>query len=159
MKRFLLFVILFSGCFQRKPIEILEFTTRTHEIDSVRSENGFRLFYNYFFLVKNFERTKSVEGQIDSFAREIFTQRSFANDMERVQLFFYKESNKTNIAEIIKNPNEVDRYSNQHDLVYSIISRADGTVTKEEIKNGVVISTSRNETPKLRFKVKKVQGF
>lgn len=93
-------IMIYTGCRPEEKPEIIEFTTYTKSIDSSISLNKMRVYYNLFFLVKNFSANKEVISTIDSFATNFLGTSHFSPNREEVRLWFYKESSKTNIESI-----------------------------------------------------------
>ena len=71
--------------------------------------------------------------RIDSFVFKFTSQRKYSSSTGEMHLYFYKETDKTNLAEIEKNPTEVDRYFNDHDLAYCYAVKLDGINVRKKI--------------------------
>jgi hypothetical protein len=91
------------------------------------------------FLVKNYSDNNNSEIQIDSFVN---SQKNTLKQIDNINLFFYKISDKTNSANWEKNPRDIDRYSNEHDIIYNyVISKSiDSTksISKFKYRNGKI---------------------
>lgn len=137
---------LFFSCKSSSTISITQFNTLTKELDTIEGigkENGNTLYYyTYFFLVSNYKNCKHNINLIDSFSNNFFKKKTFLPHTERVELYFYKETNKTNLEAIKANPREVDRYSNFHDLVWRFTLLKNGSIVKERMKNGDVLESN-----------------
>ena len=154
---FLLLTIICS-CKQSPKPQFVQFTTYTKEVDSFVSLDKMRVIYNYFFLVKNYSSKKENISMVDSFANQFLNTGKFSPNREEVRLWFYKETSKTNIESIRANPREVDRYSNEHDLVWGFTLQRNNFLRREKFKNGEVIETnSVHVVPSPKFKVEKVE--
>ena len=95
---------------------------------------------------------------VDSFANQFLNTGKFSPNREEVRLWFYKETSKTNIESIRANPREVDRYSNEHDLVWGFTLQRNNFLRREKFKTGEVIETnSVHVVPSPKFKVEKVE--
>lgn len=160
IKAILLFslILLFAiSCKQPDKPTIIQFTTYTKEVDSSFSLGKMRVIYNYFFLIQNYSPKKEVLSVIDSFAKDFLDPEKFSTYREEVRLWFYKETSKTNMESIRANPREVDRYSNEHDLVWGYTLQSDNFIKKEKIKNGEIIETNAELIfPDPKFRIKKV---
>jgi len=134
-----------SCCNSSRQMKITEFRTLTNEIDTVQGigkESGKTLYYyTYFFLVSNYKNSKNSIYLIDSFSNIFLKKNNFLPITERVELYFYKESNKTNLRAINANPREVDRYSNFHDLVWRFTLLKNGSIIKEKMEDGNVVES------------------
>jgi hypothetical protein len=151
-------LIIALSCRQPAKPQIVQFTTYTKEVDSSVSLNKMRVIYNYFFLVRNYSSKKEVISVIDSFANNFLETGKFSPNREEVRIFFYKETSNTNIESIQANPREVDRYSNEHDLVWCFTLKRNNFLKKEKIKEGEVIETnSELIDPTTKFRIKRVE--
>ncbi|MFZ4769825.1 MAG: hypothetical protein ACOYLO_06555 [Ferruginibacter sp.] len=141
-----------------KP-QIIQFTTYTKEVDSSVIWKGRNLvYYNFFFLVKNYSTQKQDISIIDSFATNFLTSGKFSPNKEEVRLWFYKETAKTNIEAIRANPREVDRYSNEHDLVWGFTLQKNNFLRRKKFKDGEVIETNSIKIdPAPKFRIEKVE--
>ena len=146
------------SCMKPTKPQIVQFTTYTNEVDSSFSLGKMRVIYNYFFLVRNYSAKKEIISVIDSFANNFLETKKFSPNREEVRLYFYRETYKTNIESIKANPREVDRYSNQHDLVWGYTLKRNNFLEKEKIKNGEVIeSNSEQLVPAAKFRIEKIE--
>lgn len=145
-----------SGCKHQSKPEIVQFTTYTKEADSLISLDKMRVYYNYFFLVKNYSTKIDVTSAIDGFALGFLKDGKFSPNREEVRIWFYKETSKTNVEAIRANPREVDRYSNEDDLVWGYTLLRTNFIKKEKFKNGEVEQTNLEPiTPTPKFRIKK----
>lgn len=153
MKNLLIVFIFLQSCTTQKPISITEFFTYAKPVDSTLSLGKIRVYYNNFFLITNYKDNLKSQNKLDSFAINYILQNKYAAKTEEVRLWFYKESTRTNLIEIKKNPREVDRYSNQHDLIYGYYIKRDEENIREKYKNGNVIETTDKYIPTPKFKM------
>ena len=153
MKYLFTMIVFLQSCISKEPIKIVEFNTLTKSIFTTLSLGKERVYYNNFFLVSNYRNDKMVEMKIDSFVLTYVSSKIYSSRTDEIRLYFYKETSKTNLVEIKKNPREVDRYSNRHDLVYYYAVKLDGSKVREKIKNGEVIETTEKQIPTLKFKI------
>lgn len=154
---FICCLIMIAGCRPQEKPEIIEFTTYTKSVDSSISLNKMRVYYNFFFLVKNFSANKEVISTIDSFATNLLRTSHFSPNREEVRLWLYKETSKTNIESIRANPREVDRYSNQHDLVLGYTLLRDDFINKKNFENGEVVESNSGHATPPKIKIEKLQ--
>lgn len=153
-------LIILSGCKSQSKPEIIQFYTYTKEVDSFISLDKMRVYYNYFFLVKNYTSKENVRTTIDSFAIKFLKTGKFSPNKEEVRIWFYRETARTNIEKINANPREVDRYSNQHDLVWGYTLLRNNFIKKEKFLNGEVVQTNfEAKTPIPKFDVKKLENI
>ena len=153
MKYLIVLMFLLQSCVSDKLITISEFSTYNKSISTTVSLGKERVYYDNFFLVSNYRDNKKVKMAIDSFVVKFTSGNSYSPLTDEIRLYFYKETSKTNLVEIKKNPREVDRYSNRHDLVYYYAVKLDGSKVREKIKNGEVIETTEKQIPTLKFKI------
>jgi hypothetical protein len=153
MKYVILSFVLLQGCVAEKPIQITPFTTYTKPIDTIVSLGKEKVYYTNLFLISNYRDTRKVQIQLDSFVSEFIAKNEYSPKTEGIWLYFYKETSKTNLAVIKRNPKDVDRYSDFHDMVYHYFVKLDGSRVREKIKNGEVIETTEKMLPKPKFKI------
>ena len=154
---FLLLTIICS-CKQSPKPQFVQFTTYTKEVDSFVSLDKMRVIYNYFFLVKNYSSKKENISMVDSFANQFLNTGKFSPNREEVRLWFYKETSKTNIESIRANPREVDRYSNEHDLVWSYTLQRNNFIERKKFKKGEVVETNSIKIDKApKFRIEKAE--
>jgi hypothetical protein len=155
---FFITLILLQSCAADKPIAITEFSAYTYNrlIDTSVSLGKERIYYYNFFLISNYRDNNLTRLKIDSFVVQHVSKNKYSPKTDEIRLSFYKETNKTNLEAIKRNPRELDRYSNQHDIVYYYAVKLNGSTVREKYKNGEVIETTEDlpETPK--FKIIKV---
>ena len=154
---FLLLTIICS-CKQSPKPQFVQFTTYTKEVDSFVSLDKMRVIYNYFFLFKNYSSKKENISMVDSFANQFLNTGKFSPNREEVRLWFYKETSKTNIESIRANPREVDRYSNEHDLVWSYTLQRNNFIERKKFKKGEVVETNSIKIDKApKFRIEKAE--
>jgi len=155
---FLLLTIICS-CKQSPKLKFVQFTTYTREVDSSTIWKGRNLvYYNFFFLVKNYSSKKENIAIIDSFANSFLATEEFSPNREEVRVYFYKETSKTNIESIRANPREVDRYSNEHDLVWSYTLQRNNFIERKKFKKGEVVETNSIKIDKApKFRIEKAE--
>jgi hypothetical protein len=159
MKYLAIMILFLQSCISEKPISITEFSTYTYPISTTISLGKERIYYNNLFLVSNFRNNKKVELSIDSFVVKYTSDNCYSANTDEIRLYFYKETSKTNLTEIKKNPREVDRYSDRHDLVYCYIIKLDGSKVREKYKNGEVIETTEKFSKPPRFKITDFRAY
>lgn len=94
-----------------------------------------------------------MKSQIDSFVTKYTDRNEFSPFTNEIRMYFYKETKKTNLIEIKKNPRELDRYSNAHDLIYYYAVKLNGSKVWKKYKKGKVIATSEKQIPTPKFKI------
>jgi hypothetical protein len=160
MKNLIVFIGILTtvtSCMRKSKMEIVQFNTYTKEADSLISLNKMRVYYNYFFLVKNYSDKTESNASIDSFSLRFLKYGKYSPNREEIRIWFYKETSKTNIEAIRANPREVDRYSNEHDLIWCYTLFRNNFIKKDKFKNGEVEQTnlkSITTSPKIETKKK-----
>lgn len=109
--------------------------------------------YVNFFLVSNYKNSKKTDKEVDSFVAAFTSKNKYAPNTEEIGFFFYKETSKTNLIAIKRNPSDVDLYSNEHDLIYFYSLKPDGSKERKKFKNGDAIETTEKKIHKLKFKI------
>lgn len=117
--KFLLFlhIVFLSSCCSTKPMEIIQFYPYKTIIDSSMDNGKLITGRDDFFLIKNYCDKKSTPIYLDSFVA--INRNSEYLKLSYYSMSFFKETSKTNLEAIQRNPREIDRYSNDHDLVYT----------------------------------------
>ncbi len=151
----LLICILIQSCFVNKPIIITQFYPYNKLIDTVISLDKERIYYDNFFLISPYKESKEVENKIDSFVIEYTSSKSYPYNTEEIRLYFYKETKKTNLKAIKQNPREIDRYSNEHDLIFMYIIDNKGNTVRTKYKNGVEVDVKPKQVDKPNFILEK----
>lgn len=144
MKKWIYLLVILTACCTSK---LLQFDQYDNEEGGIREKlNGSKYtFLAKTFIVKNYTDCKNSETQIDSFVN---AQKKIWKHIDNINLTFYKSSKKTNLENWKTNPRDIDRYSNEHDLIYSfIISESVDprkSVSKFKYRNGKTIEPKSN---------------
>lgn len=109
------------------PLEVL------NQIDTL---NG-RTYKFDFFLVNGYVDNKRSRMVIDSFV--VKHKGDYPLKFDQYDMTFYKYSEETNVKNIIANPRVIDRYSQQHDLIYGYSWINGKLVSRMKWKNGEVV--------------------
>ena len=120
--------------------------------DTVKFKDSTMIYSSHFFLVSNFKDGKNTLLQLDSFVNTFVHSRKEIPPYHEDRIYLYKETNNTNLESIKANPREIDRYSNQHDLVYKYIYTNGIFLERVKIRNGEELS-KYNPTPKFKVKM------
>lgn len=159
MKYFFISILFLQSCATQKPIKITEFSTYTIAVDTTFTLGKELVYYDNFFLVANYSDNNKTQSEIDSFVVNYISQNKYSAKTEEVRLWFYKETKKTNLVEIKKNPREIDRFSNQHDLVYGYYLKINNDNKREKYKKGNVIETTEKYIQTPKFKMKLIETY
>lgn len=131
------FSYLMISCITKKinfvPLE------KFNRYDSLDSENGKVIYHKSdYYIVENFQGFKQSESTIDSFINTQNIEKF--KKVSDYQIVFYKASNKTNLKNLSENPRDLDRYSQDNDMIL-IYSWMNGKfLGKTKWKNGEIIS-------------------
>lgn len=153
MKYIIIALALLQSCVADKPITITAFTTYNKPVDTTVSLGKEMIYYNNFFLVSNYRNNQRVERKVDSFVVGFIAANKYSANTNEIRFYFYKETRRTNLVDIERNPREIDRYSNQHDLVYYYAVKSNGNTVREKFKNGQVIETTAKKVKMPKFKI------
>lgn len=154
MKYNIVLLLMLFSCVSNKEIIITEFYTDNVSVYKSISQTGKEIiYYNNFFLVSNYSSNNKIEKKLDSFVLHYTLEMKYSDNLEEARLWFYKESSRTNLISISQNPKEIDRYSNDHDLVYCYIIKGEGERIRERYKNGEVIETTEKFSKPSKFNV------
>jgi hypothetical protein len=140
MKIYILYACLLFSCFgnnNKKPIAVRQFYPFKSGIDTAFSDNKNLISKFEYFIISNYREGLAADSFVDSFAKK---NRDVNFDKyDGYGMVFYKESKFTNEEYVAKNPRSIDRYSQDHDLVYSYDWDKKGVLYKAKYKNGVLI--------------------
>lgn len=107
------------------------------KIDTIYSDNQLRVYKSKKYLIQGYGDDKNIEAVIDSFAFK--ERRDDVQSYTQYTLVFYKESQETNIENIKKNSKVLDRYSQNHDMIFTYEWWGDTNLTKHKFRNGELI--------------------
>ncbi|MBD3750611.1 MAG: hypothetical protein IE931_14075 [Sphingobacteriales bacterium] len=68
-------------------------------------------------------------------------------EYDYITISIYKYSKKTNLENWKNNPRDIDRYSNEHDLIfcYVIHDNAERSISKSKYRNGEIVGWDKNK--------------
>lgn len=104
------------------------------KIDSIENAGAMTSAKFDYFLVEGYQDTKDVQNKIDSFVER--AKADNPSNFFQYDMIFYKKSDKTNIESIAADRRLIDRYSQEHDLIYSYSWSKGQLVSKMKFKNG-----------------------
>ncbi|MBU1373523.1 MAG: hypothetical protein KJ712_06590 [Bacteroidetes bacterium] len=129
-------ILLSSCCSNQKLI----FNLYNSEHSTKEKPNG-KYFKDLLeiYIVKNYSNCKFSDQQIDSFINSLRENRIKSYDY--ITIYLYKYSKKTNLENWKNNPQDIDKYSNEHDLIfcYVIHDNAEKSISKSKYRNGKII--------------------
>jgi hypothetical protein len=132
-----LFLLLyfFISCREQKIdfIPLKQFDTA----DTIRHNGKLFITKKSNYIVTNYSNTNKVNSTIRN-----FVLKQVKNGLPNItySFVFYKSSNITNTKHLGPNPRDIDRYSQDHDMVLSYKWRNGKWESETVFKNGVVIS-------------------
>jgi hypothetical protein len=89
------------------------------------------------YMVENYKDDSTSLRLIDSFVNK--NKDIALNKYSNYNLAFYKKSDQTNIENISKNKRIIDRYSNEHDLLYRYFWYQGKFIMRYKYKDGEII--------------------
>ena len=90
------------------------------------------------FIIMGFEDNKRVEKLTDSFALKTATGE--LKDYNSYSIVFYKHSDITDVEYLKSNPRDIDRYSQDHDMVYIYEWSNGKLLVKNKFNEGKMVS-------------------
>lgn len=87
------------------------------ETDTSLNDDKMLIYKNELFLVTNFVDDSMSVKALDSFVAR--TRETDIGHYTQYKMIFYKESSETNMKNIAENRRILDRYSQQHDMIYA----------------------------------------
>lgn len=135
------FIIAISLCScKTEPLLITPLEMLSHEY--ITNFDGKKLTTKFdVFLVSGYVDNSKTRMAIDSFIDK--NKRGNFLKYMQYEMIFYKESSETNPKNIIANPRIIDRYSQQHDLIYASKWMGGKHLVTEKWKNGDIISPNK----------------
>ena len=135
--KLLIVSIVFIGCNDtlNKNVFIESFYVVNY-IYSLEDRGKMLTFKGDRFIIHEFKRNKLMKAYVDSFVanNKGINPRSYS----QYSMIFYKYSSITNNEHIKNNPRDLDRYSQENDMVYGYFFNGD-TLHIQEYKNGKLI--------------------
>lgn len=128
---FLIITILLISCRSVKPLKLIFYQEIKHE--QINSEAKVSAS---IYIVQNYSTSSRFEKMIDSLAYAIGNAKQY--DQYILQL--YKESSKTNLINLKKNPRDLDRYSDVKDHLFDYVWYNNKFIGKQKFRNGDIIS-------------------
>lgn len=118
-------------------------------------DRGKTLYYkNEYFLIRNYREGKKAEDLIQNFVNE-----NRAIDLDKFtqyDMVFYKESKITNINHLQAHPRDLDRYSQQHDLLFDFMWSEGKFLKRYKYRDGKMIGTEGIIIKEISDSLKKV---
>lgn len=127
-------ITLFCSCKNDgEEIEIIPFTLLNEEKTSV--DRGDTLYFkSEYFLIRNYHDGNDLDTMLQKFVDSHID--STIKKYTQYDIVFYKESEITNEAHLKQRPRDLDRYSQQHDLLFDYCWRNGSFSRRYEYKNG-----------------------
>ena len=120
-----------------KTISIVAFEILNYSDTMILSDKTlFNKGENY--LIKNYSESIKTENYIDSFVKR--NRDASLTKYDNYSIIFYKESKKTNIENITKRPRDLDRYSQDQDLLFIYRWTNGKYEAKYKFKNGQIVN-------------------
>ena len=139
---YICFCLILSGCSYSQntssiiPLKILNY------VDTTIDRGEQIISKTDFFLVQNFQDGKLTEDYIDKFVET--HKDSNLNKYAQYTIVFYKESERTTLANITANKRIIDRYSQENDWIYSYRWSNGKFLSKWEIRDGELVDPKDN---------------
>ena len=129
---FLIITMLLLSCRSVKPPKLIFYQDIKHEELSKSKPKVSASIY----IIQNYSSSVRIEKMIDSLAYAIGNGKQ--NDQYILQL--YKESSKTNLINLKKNPRDLDRYSDVQDHLFDYVWHNKKFIGKQKFRNRQIIS-------------------
>lgn len=125
------------GCSRsQQPISIVPLPM-LHYTDSTMDRGKQVIYKSEFYLVKNFREDKTTEALIDRFVN--YKKDKQFQKYSDYKMIFYKESDQTNLKNILANRRIIDRYSQENDWIYCYKWSNGKFLSRWKIRNGEII--------------------
>jgi len=98
---------------------------------------------NLTFLVRSQIKKSMIDSTISKFVRQNID--AFSTEFSQIGLSFYKESKITNEKNLRDNPRDLDRYSQENDLLWVYNwNKEKSFMTRTKFKNGKIVNSKSN---------------
>lgn len=137
------FSIILSSCCSEKKITFSLFKS-DHSIKEKPNGNHFNDLLEIYIL-KDYSNCKVSDAQIDRFISK--RRITLIRDYDYITIYLYKYSRKTNPENWKNNPRDIDRYSNNHDLIFCYVIHDDTkrSISKSKYRNGKIVGWDKNK--------------
>ena len=129
---FLIITMLLLSCRSVKPPKLIFYQDIRHE-ELIKAEPKVSAS---IYIIQNYSSSVRIEKMIDSLAYAIGNGKQ---DNQYI-LQLYKESSKTNLINLKKNPRDLDRYSDVQDHLFDYVWYNKKFIGKQKFRNGQIIS-------------------
>lgn len=137
---------------KKKPI-IIPFSLLNREDSLI--DRGKTLYYkSEYFLIRNYSDDQESEKIIQNFVNE--NKSSDLGNYTQYDMVFYKESEITNIHHLQEHPRDLDRYSQQHDLLFDFMWSEGKFLKRYKYKDGKMMGTEGIIIKEISDSMKKV---
>ena len=116
MKKYAFLFFIFYGCQPEKELIFIKSDFLGYANNTGRPIDGKDLDVTEVYYIKNFTYCEKAYKAINDFALKNKSDSSI-NKCLNYGIVFYKYSNETNDTNLRANPRQLDRYSQQHDLI------------------------------------------
>ena len=117
IKKIWLFLAIVAFLYSCKREEVSFVMLKQYEsLDSIRTGNEIYIVKHYSVVVNNYREDDKVTASIDSFAHVLMGSKPYK--YVNLSIVFYKSSDVTNVEHLKENPRDIDRYSQDNDMIY-----------------------------------------
>ena len=125
-----------NSCLTQKEMKIERLEIFDY-IDTIKDRNALLVSKGTHYLVENYCNSKKAQARLDSFVNK--NRDSVLDKYSDYYMTFYNKSSKTNIANLTKNPRDLDRYSQDHDLLFMYWWSNGKFMKRYKFKNGEMV--------------------
>lgn len=137
----ILISILFSRCDGQTKVgdrNILEFEF-LKRLDTLKIDTIYKIYSAQYFTVTNYFDDNETDLLVMNFIKGF--KKNLSKNIDQWNISFYKESKITNTKNLLSNPRDLDRYSQENDLIYTFSGdKVTDNIFRTKYKNGVTIS-------------------
>lgn len=118
MRKYFFILAISYGCLscKREKISFIPLT-QYNSIDTIYSNNDTFITKRLYYIINNYYESDETFSSIDSCVKVVAgtNPKQFTN----LSIVFYKASDVTNVLHLKNNPRDIDRYSQENDLMFS----------------------------------------
>jgi hypothetical protein len=130
----LLVTMLGFNCGKPKPITIIPIHSLEYTDNTQVYKHHRLLIRTEFYIVQNYKDNPANDHYIDSFVTALKQRNTEKYDIYAIN--FYRESSKTNIERIKREPKIIYRYSQEHDLIHLYQYHKQELSLKHKVREG-----------------------
>jgi len=118
MKKYFYIIVISLACFScnRKEVSFISLK-QFDRTDTTFSNNEVHINSRLHYIIDDYNESDQALKAMDSCAKAVAGTKP--KDFTNFTIVFYKSSDMTNVLHLKSNPRDIDRYSQENDMMYS----------------------------------------